>query len=415
MNAEASRLRQRLQDDSNAFESLEHYRRHVLQHLKLKAVVKESHGAPVESVLYNHTHTDCSNLFITVGANQATVYDDEHMGDHIGVVTHFTNVPTDHSPGGNLTTATWLNADTWTQHPYGDACVAVSGEDGMISIISVVEARVIKLLKGHARGVADVTASAASRPELLASLSKDGKILLWDVVSEECLSSITMSDATCLTLKPDGDGIVCGTSRGRLVQCDIDESAEGKLQFNEHGRTQLQPASSAGSSSSYHSEAVDCVKFLSPHRLATKSVDGKMFVWCYPSMQCSAGWKIPGCSYRLGTSLRCSFSSTPDGMFIAAGNSSGTCYVFDARDGSRITTVSAIRVSAPVRACALSHDCRHLLAAVGNGFLFRFEYVASRDNDQGDVGGDETPCKDTESPSEGEKENTDGNTNNSDA
>ena len=25
-------------------------------------------------------------------------------------------------------------------------------------------------------------------------------------------------------------------------------------------------------------------------------------------------------------------------------------------------------------ACALSDDCRHLLAAVGNGYVFRYEY-----------------------------------------
>ena len=28
-----------------------------------------------------------------------------------------------------------------------------------------------------------------------------------------------------------------------------------------------------------------------------------------------------------------------------------------------------------MRSCALSDDCRHLLAVVGNGFIFRFEYA----------------------------------------
>jgi hypothetical protein len=32
------------------------------------------------------------------------------------------------------------------------------------------------------------------------------------------------------------------------------------------------------------------------------------------------------------------------------------------------------QVSAPVRACVLSEDCRHLLAVLGNGYIFRFEY-----------------------------------------
>lgn len=33
-----------------------------------------------------------------------------------------------------------------------------------------------------------------------------------------------------------------------------------------------------------------------------------------------------------------------------------------------------IQVTGPVLACALSDDCRHLLAAIGNGYVFRYEY-----------------------------------------
>ena len=31
-----------------------------------------------------------------------------------------------------------------------------------------------------------------------------------------------------------------------------------------------------------------------------------------------------------------------------------------------------------MRACGLSEDCRHLLAAMGNGFIFRFEYMPQK-------------------------------------
>lgn len=31
-------------------------------------------------------------------------------------------------------------------------------------------------------------------------------------------------------------------------------------------------------------------------------------------------------------------------------------------------------MTGPVLACALSDDCRHLLAAIGNGYVFRYEY-----------------------------------------
>lgn len=63
-------------------------------------------------------------------------------------------------------------------------------------MISVVEARVIRLLRGHAREVVELAATAAA-PRLLLSLSRDGNLRLWDVPSETCLSSL-QTDATCI-------------------------------------------------------------------------------------------------------------------------------------------------------------------------------------------------------------------------
>ncbi len=58
-----------------------------------------------------------------------------------------------------------------------------------------------------------------------------------------------------------------------------------------------------------------------------------------------------------------------------AGNGSGSVYVLDGRSGRQVCVAAADRVEAPVRACGLSHDARHLWAVLGNGFIFRFEYV----------------------------------------
>lgn len=62
------------------------------------------------------------------------------------------------------------------------------------------------------------------------------------------------------------------------------------------------------------------------------------------------------------------------GPSAPAGNSKGSTFVFDATTGCQVCRADAIRVEGPVRSCGLSEDCRHLLAVVGNGFIFRFEY-----------------------------------------
>ncbi len=53
------------------------------------------------------------------------------------------------------------------------------------------------------------------------------------------------------------------------------------------------------------------------------------------------------------------------------GSSSGDVYIFNSSTGHKAGHVSAIKVTGPVHSCALSDDGRHLLAVVGNGFIFR--------------------------------------------
>jgi hypothetical protein len=47
--------------------------------------------------------------------------------------------------------------------------------------------------------------------------------------------------------------------------------------------------------------------------------------------------------------------------------------VYEAATGSQVACVAAIRVTGPVRAAGMSSDGRHVLAAVGSGYVFRFE------------------------------------------
>ena len=61
--------------------------------------LQESHCRPVRQLLFNTVDASCSNLFATVGGDQATVYDDMHMGDYIAVVLNFVNARTLHAAG----------------------------------------------------------------------------------------------------------------------------------------------------------------------------------------------------------------------------------------------------------------------------------------------------------------------------
>jgi hypothetical protein len=62
--------------------------------------MQESHCSPAHFVAFNLEDRRCSNLFATVGGDQATVYDDVHMGDYVAVVLNYINEKTEHTKGG---------------------------------------------------------------------------------------------------------------------------------------------------------------------------------------------------------------------------------------------------------------------------------------------------------------------------
>lgn len=123
----------------------------------------------------------------------------------------------------------------------------MAGIDNNISIISITESRVIKLLQGHTKDVIEMAATS-SNPTLLLSLSKDGSVKLWDVVEEKVLSSVATDGGNCLAIKEDGSGFVVGTTRGRLFSYSIGSS--GIVEDSKH-ELKMQNGS--------HSEAIDCM------------------------------------------------------------------------------------------------------------------------------------------------------------
>jgi hypothetical protein len=94
-------------------------------------------------------------------------------------------------------------------------------------------------------------------------------------------------------------------------------------------------------------------RFLPDGRLATKSSDGRMYVWRLESsssadgscgssgaMEVAATWKVPHCSGGSGWQNRCQFGGTADGRYIAAVR--------------RCCTAAA----AAVHCCCCRHRCR---------------------------------------------------------
>lgn len=425
MNIDAAFVEQEIVNEAAQHVDLPTFRRHAMRHLRLKTVVRESHNRPITALRFNATAPDQASLFATVGGNLATIYDDAHMGDYVAVVAQLENSATEHAQGGGLAVCEWLAAGGATRHPQGDALLAVAGDDPAISVISVVQTAVVALLKGHEAQVVELSA-ATSRPGLLLSLSRDGNLRLWDALAPACLLSLH-TDAVAAALHPEASYIVTGSRQGRLAcwalrlfqhesaaaaapqapsaeeAAAASSSCSGIPAASSHaaaaaasGQAEAQPPRALPSHSGRWALAgpaekqavglpglpdaspIDCLRFLTADRLAARCADGRLHVWNFTSQLHLASWRIPGTagagSAAAAADGRCAFGATADGAFLCAGNSSGDVYVFDTSSGAKVCHCAAIKVSGAVRACGLSHDCRHLAAVVGAGFLFRFEY-----------------------------------------
>jgi len=121
------------------------------------------------------------DLYLTVQATQANVYD----GRHLDLAAHFTNATSDHvTKVEDICACCWVNVGK----DENEAIVAIGSTDGVIQIISVAECRVLMRLhdKDVTRTIVDLCGSKRE-PYTVTCMSEDteGKTYVdtWDVVN----------------------------------------------------------------------------------------------------------------------------------------------------------------------------------------------------------------------------------------
>ena len=185
MNSPQAKLKRARAAEVQEATDLKKFKSDLLAKSIIKSITKEqTTDRSVSALQFNHVPgSNCGNLFATCAADFATVYDDEHFGDHIALVVQFKNEKTAHVAGGDLAALAWLDARGFSNHEFGDALLAVGGgDDNVVQVISIAEGRVIKLLKGHGGRILALAAGyavapsgdAPSRPETVVVLSSDG-------------------------------------------------------------------------------------------------------------------------------------------------------------------------------------------------------------------------------------------------
>jgi len=136
------------------------------------------------------------SLVLTVGGDQANVYE----GKYLDLASHFVHAPNEHVPTvGGITCSSWIESDP----DVNDALFALGTSDGIISVISLAESRVIKRL-GEDKGSQFTVVDMAGHPNqrnVVASLLMDVKtnestVEIWDVETGVVMKRVQLAGTT---------------------------------------------------------------------------------------------------------------------------------------------------------------------------------------------------------------------------
>jgi WD40 repeat protein len=370
-------------------------RRRTLASLELKTVIRENHGAPTTTHVEfaRGRGTRLSNLYATCGGRTATVYDDEHFGDHTAIVAQYVHETTEHQQGGNITAVCWVRSGDDTEddkenvaggstrgraHEFGDAILAVGDEHGVISVISVTENRVVARLSAHVGGPVRDMCSASERAGRVVSVGEDGLLKVWDIFGGkdgegDCVQTINVETvATSVACDADGKIAVTGHAQGGAVR---------KWKLADGAKA---PKTTKGETIPTHTfkakHPIDCVRIYGDV-LYAKTRDARVETFDLARGEPLRQWTLPNERYR-GANAKypgpaCRFDCTSDGKFLACGDScdSGVVYVYDTRTAELIAELKPLRVTGVVHAAAPVDHARRVLASYGPAVVWRYEII----------------------------------------
>jgi WD40 repeat protein len=111
---------------------------HHFTNLHLTRLIKENHGDGIRQLKFfkSDSFDKPTNLVATCGSTQANVYDNEHLGGHLDLVSQF------NLPGQQFTCLCWLELES-------DVLLVLGSSDCHVHIVSLAYSKEIMLLKGH--------------------------------------------------------------------------------------------------------------------------------------------------------------------------------------------------------------------------------------------------------------------------
>ncbi|KAI1302823.1 hypothetical protein EDD11_005493 [Mortierella claussenii] len=345
----------------------------IFKNLRLRRIVKENHSNEINQLAFclnqRHNNTpfglhhvkviekrgairkdpmDNSNILGTTGGPQANVYDNEHCGDHLDIMSHFLLDPVGEEGEEELP----------------DAIFATAGTDKTIHILSLARSKELVRLTGHKHTITDIQAHPI-RDEYLLSASKDSTVRMWNILTGKCLFIFEYkASVVCFDPRTQGTSFLTGSYSGEIREWDIpafDQDPEEPVVVPATDSRILQ--------SGLHSARIDCIRF-AKNKVLSKSVNGKVEYWDPESLE-----RIRTFNIKNTASNQCRFDVSLDELFFCVGTSNGSVYIYNIEAGKAVTELKHRRSTKAIRTCIFSRDSRTVVCAGEDSFIWRYDYV----------------------------------------
>ncbi|KAI8068017.1 WD40-repeat-containing domain protein [Gongronella butleri] len=374
--------------------SRDEQQRKIFQNMRLRRIIKENHGQDITQLAFffnnknflapvgldmqktfdkhgsvQRDYTDTSNVLATVGGPQVNIYDNEHCGDHLDIMSNF-NLASALEEGADNSHTT-LYTFCW-MYRVDDALIATAGADTNIHVVSLARSKEMAVLEGHTKRIHDIQSHPMNDQHIL-SASKDGTVRLWDIKAKKCLV-IFQIECNVVCFDPSGKRFISGSSKGELREWTLPEDiCATSTQTSEP--LVLDKSNSRLLKRIHGDSPIDCIRFANGNVLS-KSINGRMEYW-----NLDTGAVLQ--TFRIKTSeIHTRFDVSLDEAYFCVGTSQGRIYVYSLHTGKQIVELSHRRSSKAIRCCVFTRDCKQILGGGEGGFLWRYDYVTDDTLDQ---------------------------------
>jgi hypothetical protein len=304
----------------------------AFQAFRLRRIIRENHGTSISDISFNFSRQtrEAMNLLATASKGQVNIYDNQHIGKHLDIVSHLS------LPNVEFTSVCWIQS----QH---GPCVVAGTSKGKMHVISLLYSKELAVLPGPKDVI--ISLIDVDGTDEWISLGKDGYIAWWKLSHTKPIHEWKCFDSNPTCMAVLNADILVGHVNG-TVSCLKRESVETKPITHRYPIQQIRATS---------------------NHIITKSADGTIL-----------------CTSNIGTQsfqveqASGSVDISSDEQFLCIGNKLGQVLIYHLERGL-ISILQHPRSNRPIGGVRFSRNLESIVFVGEEGLLWRMDRITSKD------------------------------------